>query len=201
MITVPSQIRDFAEWHGGCRHALVWALEISSSEVDELLSAARRRLDGLLLPRYERQPHVTSAYAGLEPRQGATPSGHLYPPELLERDLEALRHLIPHRVELSVTGWGSFSMAPYLGVEGTGVTELHEALAAPGERYVPHVTIGLYGVAEHIDLVAERMTGWPAAAVQVEVGAASLLRYETADIAGPLSTVGRLDLTDGTWSV
>ena len=44
MITVPSQIRDFAEWHGGCRHALVWALEISSSEVDELLSAARRRL-------------------------------------------------------------------------------------------------------------------------------------------------------------
>lgn len=63
------------------------------------------------------------------------------------------------------------------------------------------MTIGLYGVAEHIDLVAERMTGWPAAAVQVEVGAASLLRYETADIAGPLSTVGRLDLTDGTWSV
>ena len=64
-LTIASEDRDFAEWHGGRTHAAVWAFELDLPEVREMIAAAHRRLGHLLLPRYARQPHVTVAFAGL----------------------------------------------------------------------------------------------------------------------------------------
>lgn len=200
MITVPSQIRDFPEWHGGCRHALVWALEVDTVAVRALVEQGRERLAGIVAPRYGRQPHVTLAYAGLEPLEGATPGGHLYRDDDLAADLAALRAASAGPLELTISGWGSFSMAPYLAVDCPTLPQLAAGLAGASPDYVPHVTLGLYSVAVPIADVAGRLADWPASGLRLTVGAASLLSYETADIAGPLTTVGRLDLTDGTWT-
>ena len=68
--TIACEDRDFPEWHGGRRHAYVWALEIPAPDLQECLHAARNRLAGLVLPRYERQPHITVAFAGLDAEPG-----------------------------------------------------------------------------------------------------------------------------------
>lgn len=201
MITVPTQVRDFVEWHGGCTHALVWAVEVDEPRIRAMVSQARARLEGIVLPRYERQPHVTLAYAGLAPREGAIPAGHVYPPGRLEQDLRALRAVLPPRMELTLEGWSSFSMAPYLCVDAPECGRLRHALGAATSDYVPHVTIGLYGAAVPMSVVAHRMSGWSADPLRVAVESVSLLSYETHDVAGPLSRVARLRLDDGSWEL
>lgn len=200
MMTVPSQVRDFVEWHGGCTHALVWAVEVDTAEVRGLVEAARTRLEGMLAPRYERQPHVTIAYAGLAPAEGATPGGHVYHPHHLARDVAALRHVLPRRMDLTLDGWGSFSMAPYLRVDAPGAAGLRAALGSPPADYVPHVTLGLFSVSVPMADVTRQMSGWSADPVRIGVTAVSLLSYETHDVAGPLTRVARLWLDDGRWT-
>ena len=200
--TVACQDRDFVEWHGGCRQALVWAALVDTDGVREAVAAARGRLADVLLPRYERRPHVTIAYAGLLPTPGATPAEQPYGPDRLARDILTLRRLAARPFRVQVGGWGSFPMVPYLSA---GAPELHRAHAALGggstvETYVPHVTVGHYAVSRPLAEVAARLDGWAAPRVEVEVSEWALMAYETHDIAGPLDIVGVLSLADGTWS-
>ncbi|MEO7586463.1 MAG: 2'-5' RNA ligase family protein [Arachnia sp.] len=196
--TIACDDRDFPEWHGGCSHALVWALELDQPDLVTAVAAARARLEGLLLPLYDRQPHVTVAFGGLAEGDGVAGYGG----ERLTRDLHRLRPLLDGPVELRATGWGSFPMVPYLAVESPWLQAVHDLLddgaAAHGMSYMPHVTVGHWAGAWRRDDVLARLDATPPAGPW-RVGALSLLRYETHDIAGALEVVGRLDLTDGTW--
>lgn len=195
-VTIACEDRDFAEWHNGHRYAAVWAFELDQPEVRDLLDQARHRLKPLLLPRYERQPHVTVAFAGLIADED-------FSDEHLDADLALLRGLHTGPVTLRATGWDSFPMVPYLRVDADWPHAAREALnrsrPLAAESYQPHVTVGLYSVVvpvqEAVGLLAELPCGgsW-------ELPELSLLRYETADVVGPLEVVGRLDLTTGDWS-
>lgn len=198
--TTACQDRDFPEWHGGRRHALVWALELDDTELQRTVADARQRLDGLLLPRYERKPHVTVAFAGLV----AEPGLPGYDDHHLTHDVAHLRPLVSGPVQLQTTGWGSFPMVPYLGVASAWLAVAHAALDQGASRihgmtYVPHVTLGHWCGAWPRDEVMGRLEG-PLPQGPWLVNALSLLRYETHDIAGPLEPVGRLDLTSGQWT-
>lgn len=201
--TVACRDRDFVEWHGGCTHALVWAALVDVDGVRGVVRDARGRLGDILLPRYDRQPHVTVAYVGLVPADGATPVEAPVDGGRLAADLSALRSLGARPYRLTVAGWGSFPMVPYLRVDAPALHDAHRALhprGAPGP-YVPHVTLGHYRQARPMPDVAARLDGWTAPAVDVEVREWALLRYETRDIAGPLTIVGTLSLPDGNWTL
>lgn len=187
--TVATDDRDFPEWHGGIPHAYVWGFLL-----DCPVAAAREALGEVLLPRYERQPHLTVAYAGL--------AGREFDAARLDADLAALRPLCRGPVELSALSWSSFAAAPMLEISATWPHAAHRALAAglPWrllEPYVPHVTVGFYRtevpLAEPLAALAPVPVpprGWQPECLQ-------LLRYDTSDIAGPLTVVGELDLTGG----
>lgn len=198
--TIACQDRDFPEWHGGRRHAYVWALELPEPDVRECLAEARSRLSGLLLPRYERQPHVTIAFAGL-----AAEPGHVgYDDTTLAADLARLAPLAQGPVEVRATGWGSFPMVPYLAVESPWLDGAHRVLdggvgAAHDMSYVPHVTVGHWSGEWVRGDVLDRLDG-PVPEQAWTVPEMSLLRYETHDIAGPLEPVGRLNLISGDWT-
>lgn len=200
MILVPSQERDFVEWHGGCPTALVWAIDLRDPALAAQVAAARARLGDVLLPRYERHPHVTIAYAGLAPHEGATPEGHLYPQESLARDLDLLRGSGIGPLRVDVSGWDTFAMAPYLGAQVPGAADLRALLLGGAEGYVPHVTLGFFAAGADAATLHERMEGWDAPSLHYDVDALTLFGYATADIAGPLTVVGRLSLADGTWT-
>lgn len=198
--TIACQDRDFPEWHGGRHHALVWALELDAPGLQHVVDAARTRLDGLLLPRYDRQPHVTVAFAGL----GAQPGLPGYDDLRLAQDLASLKPLVRGSVELRPTGWGSFPMVPYLGVGSQWLVDAHRVLdrgagEAHGMGYVPHVTLGHWCGRWPRRAVLDRLEA-PLPTHTWRVGALSLMRYETHDIAGELEPVGRLDLSGGVWT-
>ena len=198
--TIACQDRDFPEWHGGRTHALVWALLLEEPDVQQCVADARVRLEGLLLPRYERQPHVTVAFAGLV----AEPDLPGYTGEHLATDLATITPLLEGPVEIRATGWGGFPMVPYLAVESGWLHRAHAALepnavALHQMTYVPHVTLGhwcgqwpRWSVLERLDAPLPERT-W-------QVPRLSLLRYKTHDISGPLERVGSLDLTLGSWA-
>ncbi|MGO1489240.1 MAG: 2'-5' RNA ligase family protein [Arachnia sp.] len=198
--TSACQDRDFPEWHGGRSHALVWALMLDASDIEQCLTAARGRLAGLLLPRYRRQPHVTVAFAGL----AAEPGLPGYDDDRLSADLATMQSLIEGPVEIRPTGWGSFAMVPYLGVEANWLHAARAALDITAVQlhkmpYVPHVTVGHWCGEWPFDVVLERLEG-PVPQRSWSVSKLSLLRYATRDIAGPLEEVGSLDLVHGLWS-
>lgn len=193
--------RDFPEWHGGRSHALVWALMLDEPDVEQCVAAARSRLDGLLFPRYERQPHVTVAFAGL----AAEPGLPGYDDALLARDLERLTPLVHGPVSVRATGWGSFPMVPYLAVESEWLNLANAALEQTSASlhsmpYVPHVTLGHWSGQWPRETVLERLDA-PLPERSWQVPELSLMRYETHDIGGRLEPVGRLNRTSGRWSI
>ncbi len=198
-VTRPIEDRDFAEWHGGCRHALVWLIDVDVPAVRDAVASARGRLDGLLYPRYDRAPHVTVAFSGLAPEPGAAPADVLYGDDELTADLERLETLATTPFTLRIDGWDTFTTSPHLSVVGLDhLLPLHEALTAQracgADAYVPHVTVGLYNVTVPLAEVEARMAGWSAPPIDVDVTELVLGRYDTADILGPLTPMHRLAL-------
>lgn len=189
--------RNFVEWHGGCSWCAVWVLRVDVQSVDAWVALARDRLAPWLLPRYERQPHITLAYRGLMPAEFVAVQLHA--------DVLALQQAQLRPFAVRIEGAGSFSTVPYFGVEASAMLQrAHVALVArepyPDWQYVPHVTLGHYGcqvpletVMPALQIVSAGIHEW------VDVDALWLARYRTDDIAGSLSYEGRFDLHTQTY--
>lgn len=202
--TVACEDRDFIEWHGGSAHAVVWAVEADTDQVRGAVSSARAHWGDVLLPRHQRQPHITLAYAGPLAAPGAQPVDEPYTALRLAGDLARLTSLGMGPFRVAVGGWGTFPMVPFLRASAPELHALNAALMAGSAYdggYVPHVTIGHYGVSRPLAEVTARAARWAAPSVDpIDVTAVTLLAYETHDIAGPLAVVGRLSLADQAWS-
>ena len=191
--------RNFVEWHRGCLWCAVWVLRVDVPGVDAWVAQARDRLAPWLLPRYERQPHITLAYRGLMPAEFVQAQQHA--------DVRALQQAQLSPFAVRIQGTGSFSTVPYLGVDAsTMLLQAHAALVAtapyPDWQYVPHVTLGHYGCQVPMEMVLPALQAASAAIhapVDVAVDALWLARYRTDDIAGPLSYEGRFDLQTQTY--
>lgn len=193
--TIACEDRDFTQWRGAAEHVLIWAVLVDVDGVRAGVEQARARWADVLLPRYERQPHVTVGYGGPLPAVGAAPADPVYTQERAESDRAALECLALAPFEVRVGGWGSFQMSPYLRAEAPELEMLAGALGEGRRRpYVPHVTIGLYSISVPLAEVAARAEGWVSPAVTVPVSRVSLLRYEAADVAGPLEEVAAVEL-------
>ena len=191
--------QDFSHWHGGCQQALVWALDVDREEVRARQERAQQLLGDLLISRYCRQPHVTVLFAGLNPEPVTHPTGRIYSIADRDRDIAALTSSDIGPIELSIGGWATFQMAPYLEVSSDTVHELRHAMVGSTPEYVPHVTIGLYAVDTDLDEVRERMAGFDPDPLIVRVDSITLMSYASSDIAGKLTTIGRVDLSTSTW--
>ncbi len=201
--TVAIEDRNFVDWHGGCQHALVWVADVDTPEVREAVAAMRDRLGHLLLPRYDRQPHVTVAFGGLAPEPGATPMSVLYPPDLADLHAARVRDLGVAPFTVRITGWDTFTTTPYLAVEAPQLAVLHEALIRERPRtadfaptYVTHVTAGHYAMSVPLDDVRRRLAGFQFPDLEVGVDHLTLASYETRDIAGPLAVARIVELVE-----
>ena len=197
-MTVACRDEDFVDWHQGCRRAALWAVDADRDDVHAAVGAVRDLYRDLLLPRYERQPHITVAFRGLIPEPHCHPAD-AFTPVRLDGDLEALRSVRLAPFEVVVGGWGTFPMVPYLSVSGPELLRLQQALVTD-PRYTPHVTAGHYRIATSIAglyAIARDLKLPPPVSFAVE--RLALMTYDTADIAGPLRVEGTLDLATGEW--
>lgn len=192
--------RDFSEWHQGCPWCAVWVVRVDAAPVQAMLQTMRARMAAYVLPRYERQAHVTVAYRGLM----ASDPAHTHAPfgmADLQRDIDRLKTAQPQPFALQLQGVGSFTTVPYLAVaEAPDLHALHRGMTvgAPhaGWSYVPHVTMGHYACEVPMSRVLQCLQDAAPAGVwwQALIGEIWLARYRTHDIAGPLYLEGKFDL-------
>ena len=201
-LSQPCEDRNFAEWHQGCPWCAVWVVMLEQGALQQALDQARARLGAALLPRYARQPHITLAYRGLC-QGGAAHAAQEFDAQALQADVLLLQKLKQQPFELQVAGAQSFTTAPYLGVKGDipALQRLHAALVpeepAPDWRYVPHVTIGHYARRLPLREVVKRLVTLGQGLPEIRVTQLALVRYASADIAGPLTLEGVFELNTG----
>lgn len=192
--------RDFAEWHQGCPWCAVWVVGLEDASVKAHVVALRAVVQPWLLPRYERQPHITLGYRGLM----AGPEGHhaaQFAAPQLAQDIAALQVLALQPFTVHLQGADSFATVPYLAVQASAeLQQLHQALMGsaryPDWHYVPHVTLGYYAcntpaapILHRLHAVAQTLP-----ALVLSVQQLQLVRYQSHDIAGSLTVEGCWDL-------
>lgn len=194
--TIACEDRDFVEWRGAAEHVLIWAVLIDDDGVRAAVESARSHWSDVLLPRYQRQPHITLGYGGPMPAPGAQPLDPPYSLEQAAADLAAVEALNLAPFEVEISGWDAFQMGPFLHARAPELTLLATTLREDRLRpYIPHVTIGHWAVSTPMSDVGARASQWQWPPITVPVSRLSLLRYDAADIAGPLTEVGGIGLT------
>lgn len=192
--------RDFAEWHQGCPWCAVWVVGLEDALVKAHVAALRAVVQPWLVPRYERQPHITLGYRGLM----AGPEGHhaaQFAAPQLAQDIAALQALALQPFTVHLQGADSFATVPYLAVQASSeLQQLHQALMGsalyPDWHYVPHVTLGHYAcntpaapILQRLHAVAQTLP-----ALVLSVQQLQLVRYQSHDIAGSLTVEGCWDM-------
>lgn len=182
---------DFSDWHRGRPAFWVWALDVDRPAVRARVAQAAQSLEGLLLEGYRRAPHITLGICGFPSRD--TEAADSFTPLHLGRQLAALGRLRPAALTLSLGAAASFPSAPFLHVTDphARLAPLRACLGGPCEAlrrndFLPHVTLGLYAAAWDCVEVARRLDRLVLPPLRLQIGAVSLMRYEAADIGGPL---------------
>ena len=204
-LTQACEDRDFVEWHRGCPWCAVWVLWPEDADLLAQVQRVRAQLASLLLPRYQRQPHVTVAYRGLVSGLQPHPAQE-YGSDQLWADMQALAQAAVAPVNLVVQGAGSFDTVPYLQVQGlhpedgARLQALHQVLHDTKQwrdwSYVPHVTLGHYAGqwprSAVLQTLHEAVQNEPPRVLRCEK--LWLVRYASHDVAGALVPEGYWDL-------
>ena len=200
--TIPSEIRDFPEWHHGRESYAVWVLALEDETVQERFKSARGHLDGYLLEPYRRQPHITLFVCGFlvdTPRYNDD-----FTQAQLQAQIEILEQAHIQPFEIEIGGLNSFASAPYLEARDLqgGIARLREVLSRGAREfrtapYRPHLTVGLYAGTFPSDHVARRLAAFPGKPVKLEIKQISLATYQAVEIAGPLAHQYELSFNQG----
>ena len=198
--TLASEARDFHEWHLGRPRFAVCAIPIDDARVQRRLDEVRTALHPLLLPGDERQPHITIQICGFPVRQACRPAD--FTPAQLQAQVGAIAHLAPASFRLHIGGAFSFLSAPCLAVSGNGLRTLHdlwrpEARPLMHDRWIPHVTAGLYRHAWPMADIERRLQALAdLPPIELEIRALEWMSYDCRRIDGPLQSWLRIELPD-----
>ena len=195
--------RDFPEWHLGRPRYALWALDVDAAPVRQRVQAAQSHLDGLLLPDYCRQPHITLSLCGFP--SDAPRHADDFGAETLRAQLADLQRAQPRPFEIAVGALATFTSAPYLSVSDAGghIAALRACLMGgeggeSGLTYTPHVTVGLYADAWPMPAVQARLASFAVdAPLRLRVVGVSLMAYAAAEIGGPLMQMADYDFGSG----
>jgi 2'-5' RNA ligase len=190
-LTLPSEHRDFPEWHRGREWYAVWAVDLDQPAWRQRCAAIQAAMADYFLPGYVRQPHITVALAGFPTDVARLPDD--YPDSLQQAQIAALQAGHGGPFALEIGGADSFTSAAYLKVHDPAghLTRLRQLLGGAGfdaTPYVPHLTLGLYRAAFPLDAVLARLRAvCGEERVTVQVAGIRLLRYRAGVIGGELA--------------
>ena len=113
--TIPSELRDFPEWHRGRKLYAVWILRCDENDaIKAKFKAARAHLSDYLLKHYHRQPHITLFVCGF------LVEAHQFNDDFTQAQLmaqvQALGKANIQPLEIEIGAMNSFASAPFLEV-------------------------------------------------------------------------------------
>ncbi|MEY3288872.1 MAG: hypothetical protein RLZZ419_1114 [Pseudomonadota bacterium] len=193
--TLKNLRRDFREWHLGRSRYAFWAIDLDCPAVCLQVEAARQHLTDLLLDGYYRKPHITLSICGFlsdQPKY-VDDFGIIH----FQEHLAALRKLELQSFEIEIDLLASFASVPFFHVNdpGNSLSTLHNCFTPTGHhqavnRYIPHVTVGLYGGIWPTKAVSDRLDIFPQGEVLCcLIKRISLMSYSAFDIGGALTTI------------
>jgi len=190
--TIPTILRDFPEWRRGRREFALWLIELEHDEVHRKLAAARRHLSGLLLDQYQRQPHLTLFVAGFPALERRFDDD--YPIRQFETHCRVLNDADLAAFTIEIHQLNSFASAPFFEVHDTdhGIEKARHLLSGTWteverDRYLPHVTVGLYAGAFESLAVLERIETFTDEPVSVLISRITFAGYDAAEMGGPMA--------------
>jgi 2'-5' RNA ligase len=205
--TIKNQHRDFHEWHMGRSRYAIWAIDIDTPEICQLVLAAEQHLAGLLLEDYCRKPHITLCVCGFPTDE--VKQADDFSASSLETQVSNLSRLNLKPFEIEIDSLASFSSAPFFHIKDpdNNIAALNECLSLGiqsnhNERYIPHITIGLYADAWSSNAVSIRLDSFPKPEnLRCSVSQISLMSYSPSEIGGELKTIAdyRLDEAELIW--
>jgi len=108
---------DVEPWRQGRQRYWCWCIDVSSPQITARVERQQRRLSGLIMPSYQRQPHLTLAVCGFwQSLPLLSPRGDDFFEVDLQRQLSQIADFPWSSFELSVLGTNSFASAPFLEV-------------------------------------------------------------------------------------
>ena len=209
--TIAHVDRDFVEWHGGIERYAAWVILIQEPSWLDWFAEARDLVADLLLPGYERQPHVTVLAAGL-----------LAPNHLSEVAINdqaaAIERTLSVQATLHAVGLGASRSCPFIEVRDDApvipdlrsrLDEVHVEdspqnsyperapdssrdlptgkLASPADITPPHITLGLFRGSGSFEVVRRRLARVRQPDLPtLRVNTLHLCSYDTRYVQGPL---------------
>ena len=192
--TIPSEIRDFPEWHHGRERYAVWVLDCEKSlPVQEKFKAAQAHLDDYLLKPYHRQPHITLFVCGFlveSPQYNDD-----FTQAQIDTQIQALERANLNSFDIQIGDLNSFASAPFLEVRDPeeGIIKLRNTLAGGAREfrttsYHPHLTVGLYADSFPSKEALARMERFISEPVRWKVEKITLSTYQAKEVTGELSS-------------
>lgn len=201
--TLPTENRDYTEWHRGRGAYAVWTIPILSKQIQSRFDAAKAILAKFLLEPYKRQAHMTLFVCGFLADVKRWDDD--YPVDELMRHLSELTEAKFRPFKIEVGGVNSFEAAPFLEVFDVsgGIEKIREVFLSGSpeireDAYIPHLTLGLYGDYFEAKTVAEKISSFPRnQRIEYFVDEIRLMTYSAFEIAGPLTTEYSIHLEGG----
>lgn len=192
--TMPTQIRDYSDWHQGRGRYAVWILDTPCEPVNTRFCTAKAHLSDFLFKPYLRSPHISVFICGFP--CNTRKLGDDYPAAYMKGHIKDLRQARLKPFEIEIGGINSFTSAPYLSVSDveSGIAAVRDLLSSRGDEirfapYTPHLTLGLYSRAFHTRQVTARMSAFAdTRPIRWRIRHLRLATYSAVEIAGPLRT-------------
>lgn len=197
---ISTEMRDYPEWHLGRSDYALWYIEVDQPELIQYLDKIQTRFSDLLLPKQQRQYHITLFVCGfLQP--AAKQYNDDFQIQQLQQQIKLLEALQLTAFQLEITQIDSFSSALFLQVtDRAGIlaqirqqfAQVSAEIAAP--EYCPHITLGLYREAWPSDRVLQRIQQLPLKSIKIQVKKLTFGYYKAQILQGLLYPYQQIEL-------
>ena len=175
-------------WHQGIRQYGFWAIVIDDEAWLDTFSYAQSYVKHLVLPGYQRAPHITLSACGL------VDDAH-FSKLKLQQQIDTLQALNLSKFEVDAGRLNSFQSAPYISIAShpklTRLRGLFEAIHQdnPAADYQPHLTLGFYNKPHPFGPLHDYLCQFKAATLPpLVVDTISYCTYQTNQIQGGITT-------------
>lgn len=197
--TIPTENRDYPEWHHTREKYALWYLELHQPELLAYLNQIKMHFQEYLFVPNQRQFHITVFICGFLNHQIQFNDDFLMAD--LQQHVDVLKQAKLPKLRLKVGGINSFSSALFVEIEDQNnqLGQIRQHLQLKNNEiaalhYCPHITLGLYQQAIPSELILQKIRNFPQQSFELELDHLTFGYYHATELQGLLYPHTQLQL-------
>lgn len=197
---IPTDHRDYPEWHYGRQQFALWYIEITDVALLEYLQYLRQLFSEFLYQPNERQFHITLFICGFLTEQLPALNDD-FSLNLLQTQLKYLKQKPLVKFQLKTAQINSFESALFLEVDdSTSVLNQYRQILSQHSNeiaplnYCPHITLGLYREAFSVQQILQKIAQIEQQNFSFDVEQLTFGCYQASQLQGTLSAHTQIQL-------